>query len=89
MTEPGIIKLGEWAHVKYMERQHLVAAIRAENEKATTNFTPGEWRRNPSHPSVARPVRFVCGRDSERFRIWHDAPKPHLPECATCKRGTT
>ena len=33
-TEPGVVKIGEWAHVRWNKRQHLVVAYESAVDEA-------------------------------------------------------
>lgn len=69
---PGVIAVGEWAHMRYSTRQHLVVEAITDSAYAA-RFTDS-----------VHAARSACGQEFERFRVWHDAPKPHLPRCKRC-----
>lgn len=61
LREPGEVTLGDWAHVKYNKRQHLVVAVEPEIDAAEpVRFACGHrtWLRavwhDPALPHLAR-----------------------------------
>lgn len=75
VSEPGEIRIGEFAHIRYQGRQHRVVAVDPAHYSEVADAVIDQ----------AEPVRLACGRRTWIRAVWHDPPKPHLPRCRNCE----
>lgn len=64
MREPGEVTIGDWAHIRYQTRQHLIVALEPEVDAAEpVRFACGRrtWQRAVWH-DPAKPHLPLCKR---------------------------